>query len=264
MSTVHAVTRSVRDSAALLDATAGPDVGAPYWAERPQRSFLSEVDVDPGRLRIALQTEAFNGSPVHPDCVEAARDAAKLCESLGHHVEEAKVPFDAEALGRATGVIISGNLRASVLARAAELGREATPDDIETATWRMMQGAAASSASDFVAATRTIHRAGRQVARFMERYDVVLTPTMASPPAKIGQLSLDNTDDSFREGLSAAVGFTSLFNAAGNPAMSVPLHWNAAGLPIGVQFAGRYGDEATLFRLAAQLEQAHPWFARRP
>jgi Asp-tRNA(Asn)/Glu-tRNA(Gln) amidotransferase A subunit family amidase len=222
------------------------------------------VDVDPGRLRIALQTEAFNGSPVHPDCVEAARDAAKLCESLGHHVEEAKVPFDAEALGRATGVIISGNLRASVLARAAELGREATPDDIETATWRMMQGAAASSASDFVAATRTIHRAGRQVARFMESYDVILTPTMASPPAKIGQLSLDNTDDSFREGLSAAVGFTSLFNAAGNPAMSVPLHWNAAGLPIGVQFAGRYGDEATLFRLAAQLEQAHPWFARRP
>jgi amidase/6-aminohexanoate-cyclic-dimer hydrolase len=264
MSTVHAVSRSVRDSAALLDATAGPDTGAPYWAEPPSRPFAEEVGADPGRLRIALQTGAFNGAPVHPDCQAAVEDAAKLCESLGHHVEEAQLPIDSEALARATGIIISASVAATVEDRATALGRLATPDDVEPVTWGMAERAKESSAADYVRAIQAVHATGRQVARFLQDYDIILSPTMAIPPAKLGVLSLENTSPSLMEALRAATGFTSLFNASGNPAMSVPLAWNGDGLPIGIQFAGRYGDEATLLRLGAQLDAARPWFDRRP
>src|SRR5690606_37780149 len=140
----------------LLDATCGADLGAPYTAERSLRPFLDEVGADPGRLRIGLQTAAFNGSPVHQDCLDAVRDAAALCQSLGHEVEEIEVPIDRQALGRASGTIVSANLRASVRDRAAALGREATPEDVETTTWLMMDGAAAQEAADYVSAVRTI------------------------------------------------------------------------------------------------------------
>jgi Asp-tRNA(Asn)/Glu-tRNA(Gln) amidotransferase A subunit family amidase len=255
----------VRDSAALLDATHGPDPGAPYWAPPVERPYLEEVGSSPGRLRIALQTVSFNGSDTHADCVAAARDAAGLCAELGHEVEEARLAIDAEAFGRASQVIISANLRLSLDERAAELGRELREDDVEPATWAMAQLVLQAGATDYARAIRTIHAVGREVARFLEGHDVLLTPTMATPPVELGVLALTNTDvASLLVPLMATVGYTQLFNASGNPAMSVPLHWNAAGLPVGVQFAGRFGDEATLYRLAAQLEAARPWFDRRP
>jgi amidase/6-aminohexanoate-cyclic-dimer hydrolase len=265
MSISHVVSRSVRDSAALLDATHGPDPGAPYWAPPVERPYLEEVDSSPGRLRIALQTVSFNGSDTHADCVAAARDAAGLCAELGHEVEEARLAIDAEAFGRASQVIIAANLRLSLDDRAAELGRELREDDVEPATWAMAQLVLQAGATDYARAIRTIHAVGREVARFLEGHDVLLTPTMATPPVELGVLALTNTDvASLLVPLMATVGYTQLFNASGNPAMSVPLHWNAAGLPVGVQFAGRFGDEATLYRLAAQLEAARPWFDRRP
>ena len=265
MSAVHAVSRSVRDSAALLDVSAGPDLGAPYWAPPPERPYLEEVGRPPGRLRIAFQSRAWNGVPTHPDCALALADASRLCAELGHEVEETSLSVDAEALRKATGTIIAASLRLSIEERAASLGREFGADDLEPATLARATGAATAGSVEYARAIRVIHAVGRQVARFLEPYDALLTPTMATPPLPLGVLSLSNPDfGEFLENLQRTIGFTQLFNVTGCPAMSVPLAWNDAGLPIGVQFAGRFGDEATLFRLAAQLEQARPWFDRRP
>jgi len=265
MSAVHAVSRSVRDSAALLDATGGPDLGAPYWAPPPERPYREEAGRPPGRLRIAFQDRAFNGAETHPDCAAAAADAARLCAELGHGVEETHLAIDPERLRKATGTIIAANLRATVEDRAAALGRSFGSDDLEAVPFVMATGAEGTGCAEYARAIRTIHELGRQVARFLERYDTLLTPTMATPPLPLGAVSLSSSDfGSFLDNLQKTVAFTQLFNATGSPAMSVPLAWNAAGLPIGVQFAGRFGDEATLFRLAGQLEQARPWFERRP
>ncbi len=265
MSTAHVVSRSVRDSAAMLDATAGPDLGAPYWAEPPTRPWLEEVSANPGRMRIAYQTRAFNGAETHPDCAAAVDDAAKLCAELGHDVEAAELTVDAQTLGEATLTVIGSNVRALVEDRAAELERDFTPDDMELITYGMVMGAVEAPAAAYARSVRVLHAAGRRVARFLESYDVLLTPTMATPPLELGRLSLSRSDfDAYRDDIMRTVGFTSLLNAAGNPAMSVPLAWNSAGLPVGSQFVGRYGDEATLYRLAAQLEEARPWKDRRP
>lgn len=264
MSTIHAVSRSVRDCAALLDATSGPDPGAPYWAEPPARPFASEVGADPGRLRIAVQTQAFNEAETHGDCVEAVESAASLCSDLGHDVALAQLEVDGE-LADATRVVIGANVRAVLEDRAARLGREYGEDDLEPVTFLMARNAAEIGAADYARAIGRIHAAGRKVARFMAEYDVLLTPTMATPPLPIGALSLSPADfGDFVSALAKVTAFTSLFNASGNPAMSVPLFWNEGGLPIGTQFVGRYADEATLYRLAAQLEAARPWKERRP
>jgi Asp-tRNA(Asn)/Glu-tRNA(Gln) amidotransferase A subunit family amidase len=265
MSHHHAVSRSVRDSAALLDATEGPDLGAPYWAPPPARPYLEEVGTSPGRLRIALQRSAWNGTEVHPECVAAAESAARLCEELGHEVEETELAIDAEALGSAARVIIFANLRATLDDRLTELGRALTEDDVEPTTWLILRATAGQTAAEYARAIRTIHALGRQVSTFLRDRDLVLSPTMGVPPLPLGAVSLSNPDvGSAMRQLLRTTGFTQLFNASGHPAMSVPLHWTADGLPVGVQFAGRFGDEATLFRLAAQLEEARPWRDRRP
>ena len=264
MSCVHAVTRSVRDSAALLDATAGPDLGAPYAAQPPERPFLEEVGADPGRLRIAFQTSTFNGQPTHPECAAAARDAATLCESLGHVVEEVAFTPD-DALRDAALTIMSANVRASMEDRAATLGRELTPDDVESGTWGLSSIAAQRTSLDYARSIRVIHAVGRALARHQQRYDVVLTPTMGTLPPEIGVLSLSHPNPAeATTTLLQTVGFTQLANATGSPAASVPLAWSESGLPIGIQLIGRIQDEATLFRLSAQLETARPWFDRRP
>jgi amidase len=264
-STAHAVTRTVRDSAALLDATSGPDVGDPYWAPPPARPFLDEVGRDPGRLRIALTTKPWNGQPVDAECAEAAVAAARLCERLGHHVEEARPEIDAKAHGSATFTLVCANVRASLEARTAALGRELTGSDVERLTWARATDGHRARASDYARSVIVIHRVGRQVARFFTRYDVLLTPTMCQPPRPLGVLDLMTEDEeAYTQALLGCIAFTSVFNSAGNPAVSVPLGWSRAGLPLGVQFAAPFGDEATLFRLGAQLEAAQPWFDRRP
>ena len=266
MSTVHAITRSVRDSAALLDVVEGPDLGAPYWAPPKARSFLDEVGTPTGRLRIAFTTRPLSGAAIHPDCVRAAEEAAKLCADLGHHVEEAtpEIP-DPAGLSAAVRAVISANVRASFEERAEALGRAPGPDDAERMTQAMMHMAKDVDGAAYARAMRRIHAAGRAAARFFESWDVLLTPTLPEPPPRIGEMSLMAEDlKTVGDRIGAFVGFTSLWNATGQPAMSVPLHWNAEGLPIGVQFVGRFGDEAGLFRLAGQLERARPWTHRRP
>jgi amidase/6-aminohexanoate-cyclic-dimer hydrolase len=261
----HAVTRTVRDSAALLDATSGPDIGDPYWAPPPERPFLDEVGRAPGRLRIAITTRPWNGEPVDPECVEAALAAGRLCERLGHHVEEATPMIDAKLLGEASLIVVSANVRAVLEARAAALGRELTAGDVERITWARATDGHTARAADYARSIGVIHRTGRTVARFFTGYDILLSPTMCRPPYPLGVLDMMTDDvEAYTRAILGAIGFTSLFNSAGNPAMSVPLGWSRAGLPIGIQFAAPFGDEALLFRLGAQLEAAEPWAGRHP
>jgi len=221
MSTAHAVSRSVRDTAALLDATHGPDLGDPYCAPAPARPYLEEVGAPPGRLRVAVQRAAFNGVATHPDCVAAVDAAVGLLEELGHEVVESQLEVDAGSLGNATRTIISANIRATVQDRARALGREAKPDDVELGTWAMVQLAESFGADDYARAVRTIHAVGRQVARFLDDFDVLLSPTMATPPLELGRLSLSRMDDvsGYVADLNQTIGYTSLFNASGNPAL---------------------------------------------
>jgi amidase len=264
-SIAHAVTRTVRDSAALLDAVHGPDAGDPYYAPHFLGKFLVEVGKPTGKLQIALTTTSFNDSEVDPECAAAAKDAARLCESLGHNVEEARPEINGSELAESQRIIVISNIRTTLDARAKAVGRDYTDDDVEPMTWASAHAASKVTGADYARSIQGVHRAGRAVGRFFEKYHVLLTPTMASAVLPLGIPSLQHlTDEEFRIPLMRTIGFTALFNAAGNPAMSVPLAWSRSGLPIGIQFAGRFGDEALLFRLASQLEQARPWSTRSP
>lgn len=265
MSTVHALSRSVRDNAALLDASEGPEVGSPYWAPPKPRPYLEEVGRDPGALRIALVTDTFNGTDTHPECVAAAEAAGKLLESLGHRIAPVRIEVDREILAFASQTIMGSNLIATLEDRAAQLGRALAPDDVEHFTNLTIVGAGQRTSVDYARAVRGIHSIGRTIDAWFDDFDAILSPTMGAPPEKLGVLSLLNTDlDQMLPAVLRSVGFTQVFNATGHPAMSVPLHWSPEGLPVGVQFAGRFGDEGGLFRLAAQLESAQPWADRRP
>jgi amidase len=265
MTVGHAITRTVRDSAALLDATAGPDVGDPYWAPPPSGLFIDEVGGNPGQLRIAVCTKPWNDSPVDAECKEAVAAAAKLCEGLGHIVDEARPEIDAQALMEAQRMIVSSNIRMLLEMRAASFGRQAEAGDVEKYTWRVATYGSQVRGADYARAMIAVHRAGRAVARFFTRWDMLLTPTMCRPPYHVNELDTMSDDvGAFTKLLRGAIGFTSLFNASGSPAMSVPLHRSSEGLPVGVQFVAGFGEEAQLFRLAAQLEAAQPWADRRP
>ena len=217
-----------------------------------------------GKLRIAVQTEAFNGVGVHADCSAACEQTAELCRELGHEVVPARLELDWEPLGDAIRIVIAAHLRVTLDARAEQLGRELAQDDVETMAWFMAKSILQRSADEYARSVKLIHQTTRSVEGFLEQFDVLLTPTMATPPAELGKLSLSNPDvQEFITCLAESTGFTQLLNASGHPSASVPLHWNEQGLPIGVQITGRFGDEATLFRLGAQLEQAVPWFDRR-
>ena len=265
LSCVHAVTRSVRDNAALLDAVHGADRGAPYRAPEPERPYLEEVGREPGPLRIAVQRTPWNVCEMHPDCDTAIDDAAGLLAGLGHDVEDAPFDVDYPTLGPAGSVLTGANVRVAIKDRLAVLGRELRDDDLETLTRLIYESAAERTSEEYARAVRRIHAATRAVDAHFENYDVILSSTMAAPPLPLGRLSPSNPDlAAFGRDVIGTAAFTQLFNASGHPAASVPLHWNDEGLPIGVQLAGRFGDEATLFRLGAQLEGARPWFDRRP
>ncbi len=261
----HAITRTVRDSAALLDAVAGPDIGDPYHAPVPEGPFLGEVGAPPGRLRIAVSTASPRGDPVHSDCVAAVEDAAGLCADLGHEVSEAAPDLDAERLDDALLKIWSANTHNIVRAGERALGRAAQPGELEAVSRGLAERGAALSAGEYVAAVQTMHRQARRAAAFFTDHDILLTPVLAAPPVALGVMDMNSDDlDGYLARMGAYMPFTSLFNATGQPAMSVPLYWNDEGLPIGTQFAAGFGAEATLFRLAAQLEEARPWHQKRP
>jgi amidase len=261
----HAVTRSVRDSAALLDATAGPDVGDPYWAPPPARPFLQEVGADPGKLRIAFTTATLAGVEVHADCISAVRDAASLCADLGHEVVETAPQINEELVTQSFMTLWSAGCAWTIDGLGLVTGQTPTQDKFEPLTWALYEMGRQQSASSYLLSLTLLQRVARDIARFFLKYDVMLTPTLGEPPVPLG--TFDSPPENPLQGLRRAeafVPFTPICNVTGQPAMSVPLYWNAQGLPVGVHFVGRFGDEATLFRLAAQLEAARPWASRRP
>ncbi|MGZ5970366.1 MAG: amidase, partial [Polyangiales bacterium] len=281
----HALTRSVRDSAALLDATHGREVGEPYSAPAPSGSFLEEVGKAPGKLRIALcKTPHLPGTP-HPDVLAAVEDAAKLCASLGHEVEEVRLPIDADQFALDFSTLVAVSTAADLDDFPRKTGRPIQRQDFETGTWvvamlgRTLDGLAVENAR------RRLQVMARNVQLFLDRFDVLLTPTLGLPPPRIGSLQPPMIERRAQELIAAAnlspllkipalvqaiakkifafIPYTPLANVSGQPSMTVPLSWNAEGLPIGSMFTARFGDEATLFRLAAQLESARPWRDRR-
>ena len=282
----HVLTRSVRDSAAMLDATHGPEPGVPYRIEPPARPFSREVGADPGRLRIAWTTEPMLGSSVHPDCVDAVAGAVKLLEELGHEVVEDSPRVDGPAFARAFLHMMAGELGAELEELTRALGRNPRRGELEPLTWCLGLLSGAMSAREYADALRILERTGNAVSAFFTDWDVLVTPTLATPPPAIGGLpprpiehlqlralgaigsgrvvKMAGLIDRTAESAFDFTPWTPVFNISGQPAMSVPLHWNADGLPIGVHFVARVGDEATLLRLAGQLERARPWFHRMP
>jgi amidase len=280
----HVLTRSVRDSAAILDATAGSDPGAPYVAPPPERPYTEEIVRSVGPLRIAFTARPWLGGTVHPDCAAALQDGVTLLESLGHHVEEASPELDGPAFARAFLTMICAELGGDVGEAELAVGRKAGPRDLEPATWALALLGRTMPAADFSRAVRWLQRTARRIAPFFARYDVLVTPTLSEPPVRTGALQPTPSERFLLELLGGMrsgallrwahileqtaakvfnfIPWTPVINATGQPAMSVPLYWSAAGLPIGIHFVGRFGDEATLYRLAAQLEQARPWFDR--
>jgi amidase len=282
----HVITRSVRDSAAMLDATQGADAGAPYEIRPPEGSYLEEVATEPGRLKIAFNTISPIGTPVHPECIKAVEDAARLLEALGHHVEEARPEVDGLGLAKSYLAMYFGEVAADIEALEPVLKRKAKPGDMEAFTYTLGLLGQSFSSGSLVEALRLWDRAARQMGRFFGRYDLYLTPTTAHPPAMIGELmpkpmeaaliktvnalklgwllKASGIVDSLAQQSLARTPFTQLANLCGLPAMSAPLYWTSDEMPLGVQFIGPFGDEATLFRLAGQLETARPWFERKP
>lgn len=282
----HVLTRSVRDSAAMMDATAGEDPGAPVACPRQERPFLDEVTTEPGVLRIAMTSTPFFGKHVHADCKAALADTAALLASLGHEVVEAEPVLDGEALAKSFLTVVAAEARADIDWLGEQLGRASKRSDVEVATWALGLVGQHFRASDYATAVRRLQVAARTVGQFFTQYDLLLTPTLADPPVLIGALQPKPAERAALSVLGAlglgrvlgsggllsemadkAFGFipyTPLFNVTGQPAMSMPLYWNAQNLPIGTQLVGRFSDEATLFRVAGQLERARPWAGRVP
>ncbi|MCR9271067.1 MAG: amidase family protein [Hyphomonadaceae bacterium] len=261
----HVVTRSVRDSAGLLDATGYREPGSPFAYPPKDRPYLEEIETAPGTLRIAFHSETPNGKPVHPEIRAALEETAKHLETLGHHVEEHGLGIDYRKLYSAQRAVSGSNFAATVDAAIAAKGREPREDEFEPLTWRNYRGSKHYTGADAMAGWSTLRTLSREILALHETYDVILSPVLGTPVPKIGEIDPVNMQPRDVDRRQAQVfPFTPPQNITGQPSMSVPVGYDSAGLPIGMMFSGRYGDEATLFRLAAQLEQAHPWQTKRP
>ena len=262
-----ALTRTVRDAAALLDAVAGPDVGAPSLCVAPPRPYRMEVGAPTGRMRIAWTATAPSGAKVHPECEKAVHETVKLLEDLGHDMLEGRPPLDWEMFLKNIHPIWIAFNALSVDAAAQATGRRPGPDNLEAVTLACVEEARTISATDLLVAMAHQNTVSREVGAWFENYDALVTPTIARPPAPLGELNQNREGMKPFEWTQQVFGycpFTPLFNTTGQPAISLPLHWSADGLPVGVQIAGRFGDESGLIRLASQLEEARPWASKRP
>ncbi len=254
----HVVSRTVRDSAAMLDATTGSEPGNPYEAPHFAGKFADEVGKDPGKLRIALCSEKKGPGEFSPDVKAGLERTAALMADLGHEVEEAFPPVDMELLGTATMVIVCSNTALMVKQKEQELGREITDQEIEPVTRLLMEASSEFNAEDYARASQVNHTMGRLVGHFHEQYDVILAPTLSQPPVPIGFMDSDPI-----AALPQFMADTPLANQAGTPSISLPLAWSDDNLPLGMMFSAGMGNEALLFRLASQLELTAPWKDRR-
>ncbi len=282
----HVLTRSVRDSAAMLDAVTGPEVGNWYAPPPVTESFLSATQRPPGKLKVAFTTDPLLPSNVHRDCVRAVDEMAKVLADLGHEVEEARPAVDAHFFAQNFLTVIAGAVAADMVLGKAKVGREATRHDVETTTWLVAMMGRETSAGAFAIALESLKTMARETAPFFEEYDVLLTPTCGQPPPRVGSLKphgfekhlqsavvagnlrpvlrLPGLVEKLAEDVYDFIPFTPYANVTGQPSMNVPLYWNEEGLPIGTMLTGRFAEDAMLFSLAAQLEEAHPWADKRP
>jgi len=251
----HAVTRSVRDSAAILDVTAGPDSGAPYFTQKPQEPFETLIQRPPSPLRIGFTHQSFIGTPVDAECKDAVLKTAKVLEDLGHNVEEAAPQFDAGEMTDAMIRILMASLASPFRMIENHLGRPISGDDVEPMTHSVLSFAKSTSLADHLDRTVVLNTETRALSKFFERYDVLLTPTLADPALELGVLDTRKSDlDAFLDILFTVSPFTAPFNVTGQPAMNMPLHQSKSGMPIGVQLIGRFGEDAGLLQLAHSLE----------
>jgi amidase len=263
LSVDHVVTRSVRDCAAALDISCAPDPGDPYFALPAPGFYRDAIERKPKRLKIALSLKGLNGRAFDPQVTAAVEKTAKLCESLGHRVEEAAPPLDHEQMTLAFMTVWADNTAYGVETLSRLTGVKPSLEVIEGLTLGLYEAGRQITAVQHIAMMQTFHRAARTMAKFHESYDLWLTPTLGAPPLRLGIVDVDETNvQKAFEPLFGYVPFTAMQNATGQPAINVPLHWSAEGLPLGVQFVARTGDETTLLQLAAELEAAAPWAKR--
>jgi amidase len=261
----HVITRSVRDSALLLDATAGPDPGAPYFAAPPSLPFIEQYRQPLRPLSIAFTTQTPAATDMHPECEQAVRDAAVLCEALGHRVTEAAPEYDHQQAIEVFSALWAAGCASTVDFIAERSGRPPQPGLLEPLTQALYSQGRRMSAGEYLRSLQGMHGLARKVAGLFEEYDLFLTSTLATLPPPLGYFASNSEDPvAVLQHAAEVIPVTPIANMTGQPAMSVPLRWSEIGLPVGVHFMGRYGDEATLFGLAAQLEQACPWSDRWP
>ncbi|HLL28882.1 MAG TPA: amidase family protein [Xanthobacteraceae bacterium] len=261
----HVVCRSVRDAAAILDATHGPEIGDPYAAPPPPGPYLKAIAKKPKKLRIAFTGKRLDGTALDPECEAAAEAAARLCEKLGHHVEEAMPQVSPAVIGATFLPIWASILAMLIDFIAKESGQTPAREQIEGLSWGMYQYGRTVLAAQYQLNWTMLQGLSRHVARWQQPYDAWITPVLSQPPIKIGSINLEETD--LMKAFAPIIGylpFTVLQNITGQPAISLPLAWSKSGLPIGLQFVGRFGEEHVLLALAAQLEKAQPWSKRRP
>jgi len=260
----HVVSRSVRDTAAALDATAGPDIGDPYWAPPPKRPYMDELKGVGRPLKVAIATVDFVGRPLHAECVAAVNKTAKALEAAGHHIVDGMPAAPADLVTGAFMTLWTAGMAAITKGAAMLGGREAGPDTLEPMTLALVEHASKTTAADYVVAQVMLQRISRFIAQFFETVDVLVTTTLTRPPVELGYFDVTSPDWVGTLGKAGDYVNTPVFNFTGQPAISLPLHQTADGLPVGVQIVGRFGDEGTLIALAADLERALPWVDRKP
>ncbi len=254
----HCVSVSVRDSAALLDVTSGPEKGAPYRSAYQEKSFLEQINIEPGNLKIGYLEDS--SISVDEDVKEVMNSTIDLCQKLGHSVEGTKINFSSEEISLAIITIISSNVSYAVKSQSDQTGREISNEYFENVTLQMAENGNNFSATDYVNAIKINHRLGQELEKMFDQYDVLLSPVLASPPVKIGTIDMNTNDmKTYVERLTKYSPFTGIFNQSGQPSMSVPLFRTKDNLPVGSMFSAAFGNENLLFSLAGQLEQAQPW-----
>ena len=258
LSTAHAVTRTVRDCAALLDISSGEELGAPYFAPPQTHTYHTSAQHDPEPLAVAVCLESFSGSPLEREVKEVAERTANNCAALGHHIEDRQPQIEPDLFRHAHSIIALSHIAATIDARLTVLGRTLAPGDVEQVTQRNYHAGRAITGAQYAWAQNTIREEGLSLARFFAAgVDVLMTPTMAILPPKLGELDMmSDDDDSYLQVLNAMIGFTALFNDTGLPAISLPLGWSSTGLPVGIQFIAPMGGESLLLSFAGQLERA--------
>ena len=267
MATTHVVSQTVRDSALMLDVTHGPAPGDPYHAPHFEGSYLDVIKTAPRQLRIGLDMSPASGvGSADAECVDAIAATVSLVEGLGHRVEAIQLGLNEALFSAATHILVCANAANALQTRAQALGHESLSlDFIETNTMNAANLGKTFSAEEYAKAVSVIHAAGRQVEKQFQQYDLILSPTLLQPPVPLGFMATNDGDqEEYSRNIQQFWGYTHLYNATGNPAISLPLHWSKDDLPVGVQFAAAFGNEALLLQVSAQLEQARPWKNRTP